>query len=107
MAPSSMAPRSSVTDDVPIFTTTRTSLAILEAEVADPDDIAVGRTGAGEQLVDAESLQAVADVGGGVGRCDVVERDDALDIAPADAELVVPLPLDRGTCRHRPQQDDA
>src|SRR6478736_5588887 len=64
MAASSIAPRSSVTDDVPTFTTTRTpSLPVLEAELADPHDVAVGGAGARQQPVHPETIEAVADVG--------------------------------------------
>ena len=47
------------------------------------------------------------DVGRGVRRRDVVERDDPLDVAAADAELVLALALDGRARRHRAQQHDA
>src|SRR5262245_9871780 len=80
---------------------------VFEAERADPDDVASARTRPGQQPVDAESLQAMADVRGSLERADVVERDSPLDITADDAELVLGHALDLGTGRLRPEQYDA
>ena len=75
---------------------------VLEAEVADPDDVAVAGAGPGQQPGHAEPLRAG-------GRCrrqrlgcgDVVEGDDPLDLAADDAELVLADPLDADALRPR------
>ena len=64
IAASSMTPASSVSDDVPILATTRMRASrsqvrlVLEAELADPHDVAVLGAGAGQHLGHAEALRA-------------------------------------------------
>src|SRR5680860_384080 len=83
MATIEMWPRSSVTDVVPILATTLMPAPsqvglVVEAEIADPDDVALGRPGAGEHLEHAHPLELVVDVPERHGRRHVVERDDPL-----------------------------
>ena len=94
-----MTPSASVIDDVPILATTRTVRPprwYSKLKLGDPDDVAVAGAGPGEQLGHAERFSWMVDVRQRLGRGDVVERDDALDLAADEAELVLAEPLDPG-----------
>ena len=61
----------------------------------------------GEHLRHAEPFEPVVDVDERLGRGDVVERDDPLDLATDEPELAVGDPLDDGATRLGAQDDDA
>src|SRR3954451_18447536 len=82
-------------------------LLILEAEAGHPNDVAVLRARARQDLRYTEPLHLVVDVRQRLGRRDVVERDDPFQLPSDETELVLPQTLGASTFDLRPQDDDS
>ena len=82
-------------------------LLVLEAEVGDPDDVAVLCAGARQEPRHAEPLQLVVDVRQRLGGRDVVEGDHPLDLTADQTELVLADALDASALGLGAEDDDA
>src|SRR3954447_18786172 len=110
-----MTPRSSVRDDEPIlatrvFTRPRSPLTIafvLEAQGADPHDVAGTGAGPGEGTVDTQALQAIVRVGEGIVGGDVGEGHGPQRRPSEHTELPVADLLDGDAFRRRSVDDEA
>src|SRR5688572_20453463 len=97
MAWTSISPRSSVSDDVPIFTTTimgASTRLVLEGEAADVDHVAFPRSCTGEGAVDPQPLEPTLHVGEGLGVGDVAHGHRPLGGPAPDDEGAVVAPFD-------------
>src|SRR5438105_4496448 len=112
MAWMSISPWRSVTDDVPIFTTTITGAPrstvglVLEAEPGDAHEVALPRPRAGQGPVHSQAAQAVLYVVEGLGVGEVAHGHGSLRRTAPDHEGAVVTPLHEQALRLGPVHDD-